>query len=127
MFLLIDQGVSHSNSSKALVQAFDRRQGDDMVQKSIKTITFIGTPQSWTRQTWRNAINSVMKAAADNEDEQLSYLNVDLQDDEDNVWRDSRLIRRLVSENSIPVLNVCETIRTSTNAGHVMVSLTALR
>jgi hypothetical protein len=93
-----------------------------VVQKSIKAITFMGTPQTWTRQTWRTAINSVVKAAADNEDDQLSQLKVDLQDDEENIWRDSRLIRRLVSEKSIPVLNVCETIRTSTNAGHVMVS-----
>jgi hypothetical protein len=107
---------------KALVRAFDKTGGNDVVQKWTKAITFIGTPQSWTRQTWRNAIHSVMKAAADNEDDQLSYLKVDLQDDEDNVWRDSRLIRRLVSEYPIPVLNICETIRTATNNGNVMVS-----
>jgi hypothetical protein len=68
-----------------------------------------------------------MKAAADNEDEHQPYPNVNLQDDEDNVWRDTRLIRRLVNENSIPVLNVCETIRTSTNTGNVMVSHTTMK
>ena len=93
-----------------------------MIQKLTEAIIFIGTPQSWTRQTWRNAINSVMKAAADNDDEHLSYQDVNLQDDENNVWRDTRLIRRLVNENSIPVLIVCETIRTATNTGNVMVS-----
>jgi len=97
------------------------RNDDQNIWIFTKGICFFGTPQSWTRQAWQIAIQSVIKAAADRNDDGKSEIDVDLQSDGGGIWRDTRYFQRFINERSIRVLNVIETNRTPTNKGKVMV------